>query len=133
QALARLGAARRRRGAREAAREPLLQALELADEGGAEPLAAQIRAELNRMGVRPRRTARRGLGALTVSERGVVELAACGRTNRQIATQLHVTTSTVEFHLTRAYRKLDVHSRRELEPLLAGEHERREAANTPAR
>ncbi|MFK4070366.1 AAA family ATPase [Streptomyces sp. NPDC029674] len=45
---------------------------------------------------------------LTGAERRVAELAAEGLTNRQISRKLCVTVSTVEQHLTRIYRKLDV-------------------------
>ena len=48
---------------------------------------------------------------LTDSERRVATLAARGHTNRQIATELHVTISTVEQHLTRVYSKLEVQRR----------------------
>jgi DNA-binding CsgD family transcriptional regulator len=51
---------------------------------------------------------------LTESERRVAALAADGHTNREIARRLFVTTSTVEQHLTRVYRKLDIRHRREL-------------------
>ncbi|MEU5367133.1 AAA family ATPase [Streptomyces sp. NPDC005925] len=57
----------------------------------------------------PERTGPPGPGAeLTYAERRVAELAADGLTNRQISRQLCVTVSTVEQHLTRIYRKLDV-------------------------
>lgn len=42
---------------------------------------------------------------LTYSERQAATLAASGLFNREIAKRLHITTSTVEQHLTRAYRK----------------------------
>ncbi|MEV7192768.1 AAA family ATPase [Streptomyces sp. NPDC093510] len=45
---------------------------------------------------------------LTDAERRVAELAADGLTNREISRKLYVTVSTVEQHLTRIYRKLDV-------------------------
>ncbi|NEA06615.1 helix-turn-helix transcriptional regulator, partial [Streptomyces sp. SID10116] len=45
---------------------------------------------------------------LTEAERRVAELAADGFTNREISRKLYVTVSTVEQHLTRIYRKLDV-------------------------
>nr|AAO65802.1 putative regulatory protein [Streptomyces virginiae]ANZ52465.1 MonH [Streptomyces virginiae] len=45
---------------------------------------------------------------LTSAERRVAELAAEGFTNREISRKLCVTVSTVEQHLTRIYRKLDV-------------------------
>ena len=44
--------------------------------------------------------------ALTPSERRVAELAASGATNRDIAWELFVTTTTGEAHLSSAYRKL---------------------------
>jgi len=51
---------------------------------------------------------------LTRAERRVVELAVDGHTNRQIASKLFITVSTVEQHLTRAYRKLRVNRRSDL-------------------
>jgi DNA-binding CsgD family transcriptional regulator len=48
---------------------------------------------------------------LTHAERRVAVLAAAGNTNRQIAEQLSVTVSTIEQHLTKIYRKLNVRSR----------------------
>ncbi|OLT36953.1 hypothetical protein BJF79_06065 [Actinomadura sp. CNU-125] len=54
------------------------------------------------------------------AERRVAALAAEGWTNRQIAKRLHVTTSTVEQHLTRVYRKLRINRRTDLPLDLAG-------------
>jgi DNA-binding CsgD family transcriptional regulator len=51
---------------------------------------------------------------LSDAERRVAVLAAAGYTNREIADKLYVTVSTVEQHLTRTYRKLDITSRAEL-------------------
>jgi DNA-binding CsgD family transcriptional regulator len=51
---------------------------------------------------------------LTGAERRVAALAADGHTNREIARKLFVTTSTVEQHLTRVYRKLDIRYRAEI-------------------
>jgi DNA-binding CsgD family transcriptional regulator len=45
-------------------------------------------------------------------------MAAQGLANRQIAAALFVTPKTVEWHLGQAYRKLGVHSRRELPGVL---------------
>ena len=53
-------------------------------------------------------------GELTPTERQVAELAAEGRSNKEIARVLHVTVSTVEAHLSRAYAKLGVRSRSQL-------------------
>jgi DNA-binding CsgD family transcriptional regulator len=42
-----------------------------------------------------------------------------GRSNREIAERLVLSTKTVEFHLTNVFRKLDVSSRGELRLVLA--------------
>ena len=101
------------------AREPLQRALELASICGATALVERARAELGATGVRPRREAMSGVGSLTPSERRVADLAAAGRTNREIAQELFVTPKTVEVHLSNAYRKLDIRGRRELSGALA--------------
>ena len=54
------------------------------------------------------------LEALTPSERRVAALAAEGQSNREIAQSLFLTVKTVETHLSSAYRKLDIRSRRDL-------------------
>jgi len=118
-ALADLGGALRSSGSRGAAREPLLEALTLATRCGARALERRTRAELAAIGVRPRTTDRAGPGSLTPSELRVVGLAADGRTNREIAQTLFVTEKTVETHLGRAFRKLNISTRRQLPDVLA--------------
>jgi DNA-binding NarL/FixJ family response regulator len=44
-----------------------------------------------------------------------------GMSNREIAQSLFVTVKTIEMHLGHAYRKLEIRSRAELAPLLAGQ------------
>ncbi len=101
------------------ARDPLRQALELAEACGAEALAADVRTELRASGARPRTSALSGVESLTASERRVASLAADGQTNRDIAQELFVTPKTVEVHLSNTYRKLGLRSRRELPAALA--------------
>jgi DNA-binding CsgD family transcriptional regulator len=113
------GATLRAAGQRRAAREPLLEALALAVRCGAKTLERRSRAELGAIGVRPRTAERSGVDSLTPSERRVVEIAAAGSSNREIAQTLFVTEKTVETHLGRAFRKLDVSSRRQLPDVLA--------------
>ncbi len=86
---------------------------------GAEPLATLAADELRASGARPRRRPISGRDALTPSEHRVCELAASGRTNREIAQELFVTLATVETHLMRAYRKLGVEGRDALGAALA--------------
>jgi DNA-binding CsgD family transcriptional regulator len=113
-ALVALGAALRRANRRADARDPLRRALEQADRGGMLLLARRAREELNAAGVRPRRSALTGPGALTPAEHRVAQLAACGYGNRAIAERLYVTPRTVETHLTHAFQKLDIRSRADL-------------------
>jgi DNA-binding CsgD family transcriptional regulator len=114
-----LGATLRASGQRTAAREPLLEGLAFADRCGATTLERRARSELAAIGIRPRSAERSGTDSLTPSERRVVEIAAAGSTNREIAQTLFVTEKTVETHLGRAFRKLDVSSRRQLPDVLA--------------
>jgi DNA-binding CsgD family transcriptional regulator len=117
-ALTDLGAALRRTGQRQAAREPLARALELAHRHGAALLVDTARTELLATGARPRRETRTGVDALTPSEHRVAQLAAGGLSNAHIATQLFITTKTVEHHLAAVYQKLNIRSRGQLPPAL---------------
>jgi DNA-binding NarL/FixJ family response regulator len=118
-ALAALGSTLRLARRPTEAREPLRRALELAGACGAQGLADHARSELHAAGSRPRRDALSGVESLTPSERRVVDLATAGHTNRDIAQELYVTPKTVEVHLSNAYRKLGISSRRELERALS--------------
>lgn len=109
-----LGAALRRAGRRADARPPLRSAVKLARQGGAVRVAKRATDELQATGEKVRSYAPIGVESLTPSERRVAELAASGMSNRQIAQSLFVTVKTVEAHLSAAYDKLDIGSRRQL-------------------
>jgi DNA-binding CsgD family transcriptional regulator len=119
-ALLELGAAERRAGRRTAARDALERAVDLAGACRAEPILQRAQDELKAAGAAPRRHAFSGLEDLTASERRVAEMAAEGMTNKEIAQALFVTAKTVENHLSRVYRKLDISSRDQLPDALAG-------------
>ncbi|HEX5407167.1 MAG TPA: AAA family ATPase [Pseudonocardiaceae bacterium] len=116
-ALADLGTALRRSGDM-ACRQPLRQALAIAEQAKARPLADRVRSELHALGIRPRRTVLTGVDALTPAEGRVALLASHGMSNRQIAQTLFITAKTVETHLARAYRKLAITNRAELAGVL---------------
>ncbi|WP_320670915.1 AAA family ATPase [Patulibacter defluvii] len=105
------GVALLRAGRRRDGRAALEQALEVALGCGARGTAEAVAAELEVAGAPPKRLR---FDELTASERRIAELAAGGRTNREIAEELFVTPKTVENHLTRVYAKLGVPSRRAL-------------------
>ena len=110
----RLRRARRRRDAR----TQLRAAIEIFDRLDAVPWAERARAELRATGesvpdpgpLRERLTPQEMQIALLVSE---------GRTNAEVSRAVFLSTRTVEFHLSRAYRKLGVATRTELTRQLA--------------
>jgi DNA-binding NarL/FixJ family response regulator len=73
--------------------------------------------ELRALGMRPPRRSHsvhprpEAARQLSSREGQVAHLVAAGQTNRQIATQLHITENTVETHLRRIFTKLKVSSR----------------------
>src|SRR5436305_5024507 len=117
-ALTDLGTSLKVANRRAAAREPLRQALDIADALGASAIADRARHELRAAGGRPRRPRTSGVESLTASERRIAMMASEGRSNPEIAQALFITKKTVEAHLANVYRKLDIHSRVELDRAL---------------
>jgi DNA-binding NarL/FixJ family response regulator len=94
------------------ARLALEQAAVLFDQLGAEPWAARVEAELQRV------SPRRAPDELSATELKIAELAAAGLTNPEIAARVFVSRKTVEANLARAYRKLGISSRAQLHAAL---------------
>jgi len=109
-----LGAALRRSNSRSEARKFLREGVDLAHQCGAIALVTRGNEELAATGAHPRKIMLSGLESLTASERRVAQMAAEEVSNKEIAQALFVTVKTVEVHLSRVYRKLDIQSRREL-------------------
>jgi DNA-binding CsgD family transcriptional regulator len=105
-------------GDRQAAVETLVAAESAFDGFGALRRRDEAVRELRRLGhrvVRPTRDAPAGpLAPLTAREREIAELVGAGRTNREVAEQLVLSTRTIEAHLRNIYAKLGVRSRVEL-------------------
>jgi DNA-binding CsgD family transcriptional regulator len=101
------------------ARKHLRTALEAFTSMGAEAFARRAERELRATGEHARKRTADTLDQLTPQEEQVARLAAQGTTNREIAAQLFITQSTVEYHLRKAFRKLDVQSRTQLAHLIS--------------
>jgi DNA-binding CsgD family transcriptional regulator len=90
--------------------------------------ARRVGRTLRRLGVERRIVsqprAKTGWDSLTDSELTVVNLIAQGATNRDVATQLHVSLHTVKSHVHNAFAKLGVSSRVELSQLVRGADDR---------
>ena len=110
-----LGRIRRRQRKWGAARDALQAAAAAFDELGSPGWADQAREEGSRLGGRRPQAS----GELTPAEQRVVELAADGLSNKEIARSLVVTVRTVEVHLKHAYAKLGIRSRTQLARRLA--------------
>jgi DNA-binding NarL/FixJ family response regulator len=97
-----------------AARKHLRTAMDIAVRCGASGAADRAHELLTAAGGRISAVHASPKDALTGGELRVVELAAAGLTNREIAERLYVTVSTVESHLSNAFRKLGAQTRAEL-------------------
>jgi len=86
--------------------------------------ARRVGRTLRRLGVERRIVthprAKTGWDSLTDSELTVVNLIAQGATNRDVATQLHLSPHTVKNHVHNAFAKLGINSRAQLPQLIRG-------------
>jgi DNA-binding CsgD family transcriptional regulator len=104
----------RRQRRRLDAREQLRRADESFTEFGMQAFAERARIELEATGERARKRIVETRDDLTPQEAQISRLAAEGATNQEIAAQLFISPSTVDYHLRKAFRKLGVKSRHQL-------------------
>jgi DNA-binding CsgD family transcriptional regulator len=104
----------RRERRRADAREALRFAHARFSDFGMEAFAERARIELLATGEHARTRTIDSARQLTPQEAQISRLAAEGNTNREIAAQLFISPKTVEYHLRKAFRKLDVRSRAQL-------------------
>ena len=109
----------RREHRRVDAREQLRVAHTMLSDMGMEAFAERARRELLATGETVRKRTVETLDDLTPQESQVVRLAADGQTNPEIGAQLFLSPRTVEWHLTKAFGKLGISSRKELPSALS--------------
>jgi DNA-binding CsgD family transcriptional regulator len=108
---------RRTRRAREA-RLQLQPAFDAFAAAGATPWRERAAAELRATGMQVE-AGERPRPELTPQELHIATLVAQGKTNKEIAAAMYLSPKTIEYHLSNAYRKLDIHSRAELVSVVA--------------
>jgi DNA-binding CsgD family transcriptional regulator len=96
------------------AREQLRVAHALFTDFGSESYGERARIELRATGERTRKQSTDSGADLTPQEARVAQLVAQGGTNAEIAAQMFVSPSTVEYHLHKVFRKLGIKSRTQL-------------------
>jgi DNA-binding CsgD family transcriptional regulator len=104
----------RRENRRVDAREQLRAAHDMLSRIGAEAFAERARRELQATGETARRRTDDTRGVLTPQEAQIARLAHEGLSNPQIGAQLFISPRTVQYHLRKVFRKLDITSRSQL-------------------
>jgi DNA-binding CsgD family transcriptional regulator len=112
-----LGSTQRRDRKKAPARESLAAALAIFEQLGAAVWAERARAELSRIG------GRAPAAGLTPTEEQIAELIAGGRTYQETADALFISPKTVQWNLSKIYRKLGVRSRAELAARFSAERD----------
>ena len=104
----------RRERRRVDARAQLRIALDAFADMGVQAFASRAERELLATGEHARKRTIETRDQLTPQEEQISRLVAQGQTNREIAAQLFISPSTVEYHLRKVFRKLGVKSRTQL-------------------
>lgn len=108
----------RRQRRRIDSRQELRTALDMLDTMGIEAFAARARRELAATGETARKRTIESSVELTAQEAQIARLARDGLSNPEIGTRLFISPRTVKYHLHKAFTKLDITSRNQLDRVL---------------
>ena len=111
----------RRQQRRRDARQQLRTAHEMFTSMGAEAFAERARVELLATGERARSRTAPAAEEFTPQEAQIARLVSEGQSNRDIAAQLFLSPSTVDYHLRKVFRKTGVTSRTQLARVMAAD------------
>jgi DNA-binding CsgD family transcriptional regulator len=101
-------------GGRRTAIAALRHAAELFEQLDARPFLERCNVELAGCGVHARSHRADGGDDLTAREQVVARLVASGKSNREVASELYLSSKAIEYHLANIFTKLEIRSRHEL-------------------
>ncbi len=104
----------RRQRRRQDARVELTVAYDMFTNMGAWGFAERTRIQLSGTGEKALRRAAKATVELSPREAQIADLVASGETNREVAARLFISPATVDYHLRKVFKKLDVSSRTQL-------------------
>lgn len=104
----------RRAGSRQDARTELAAALSVFERLDAEPWSERARRELRASGATARAREPSTVDDLTPQELQIARMIAAGASQKEVAAALYLSPKTIEYHLGKVYRKLDISSARRL-------------------
>jgi DNA-binding CsgD family transcriptional regulator len=106
-------------GSRRAAIAALRVAREAFERMGARPFLERCDAELAACGVRPQHDGADNDYGLTAREQVVARLVASGKSNREVAAELYLSSKAIEYHLANIFTKVGITSRHQLASRIA--------------
>jgi DNA-binding CsgD family transcriptional regulator/tetratricopeptide (TPR) repeat protein len=109
----------RKAGSRRRATEVLQSCREQFQRMGARPFLDRCDAELAACGIRAHPQGADAEYGLTAREQVVAALVASGKSNREVAGELYLSTKAVEYHLGNIFTKVGIRSRHQLAPRLS--------------
>jgi DNA-binding NarL/FixJ family response regulator len=115
-------------GSRRAAIEALRLARNLFESIGAPPFLERCNVELTACGMRRQSNGASDDYGLTAREQVVANLVASGKSNREVAAELYLSTKAIEYHLANIFTKVGIRSRHELASRIARPGSERAAA-----